>query len=84
VLCAARLGVPMPVVSAKTAAAGLDPAVLEDPDAMISLSGGGGGGGGGGTAPPPVPPQESAAAPSSDMVKASEHPDYAPFFKLAK
>ena len=80
----------MPVVSAKTTAAGLDPSVLDDPDALISLKGGGGGGGAGGSNAPSSqqqkqqPPPETTAAPSSNMVKASEHPDYAPFFKLTK
>lgn len=73
----------MPVVSAKTAAAGLDPSVLEDPEAMISLSGGSGGGGS--AAPPPAPQQQQEnSVPPSDTVKASQHPDYAPFFKLTK
>ena len=58
VLCLVRLGVPIPVVSGKVAAAGLDPNVLENPDAMISRSGSGGGapaaGGGGGGGGPPV------------------------------
>jgi Ca2+-binding EF-hand superfamily protein len=49
-----RLGVPVPVVSAKVAAAGLDASVLDNPDAMISLSGGGGGGGAGSAGPQPV------------------------------
>ena len=81
-----RLGVPMPVVSAKTAAAGLDPNVLENPDAMISLSGGASGGGAsGGMAPAPTQQAPPAATTSSEgLVKASEHPDYAPFFKLTK
>lgn len=85
-----KLGVPMPVVSAKTAAAGLDPSVLEDPEAMISLSGGGGGGGGGGapTAQQQQQQQETPPAATSTsnegLIKASEHPDYAPFFKLTK
>lgn len=35
------------MVSAKVSAAGLDPSVLENPDAMISSGSGGGGGGGG-------------------------------------
>lgn len=80
-----RLGVPMAVVSAKVQAAGLDPSVLEDPDAMI-----GQGGGGGGSKPSSEQStttqqqQQPVESSTSGMVKASEHPDYAPFFKLTR
>ena len=80
----------MPVVQMKCSAAGLNPSLLENPDAVVSA-----------TTPAPTSTESSSqiegnedqgaplaevSAPSSTAggMKANEHPDYLPFFKMLK
>lgn len=89
------VGVPMPVVQMKCSAAGLDSSLLENPDAAVSVHGSAVA-----SAPTPTsvsasqnessedqdtPPVDVSAPLSvAEGVKACEHPDYAPFFKMLR
>ena len=86
------VGVPMPVVQMKCSAAGLDASLLENPDAVVPTSTSP-------PVPAQTdsvseteasqdhgaePTEASTLSSAAGGIKASEHPDYQPFFKMLK
>lgn len=72
------MGIPLPAVKMKASAEGLDPNILDNPDAPMPGSGGGGGvpppppGAGGGGGMPPPPPGAGGGGGSDDEIHFSD------------
>uniref|UniRef100_A0A7S1CD50 Uncharacterized protein n=1 Tax=Bicosoecida sp. CB-2014 TaxID=1486930 RepID=A0A7S1CD50_9STRA len=80
------MGIPMIAVKQKAVLAGLDPNLLDTPDAPMPAGGGGGGG-----PPPPAPPAAPPAPPAEPEddgggggLTLADDPQYKNFFKMLK